>query len=503
MTERYETTADLNVINVLLLEGASIDTLRVRQVLEKGRQVPVYVDCAGDLPEALQTLTRGKTDVILLGAHGQATDTLDAVLKFQVQAPGVPIITLCDPEHEHVGVDSLNWGAQQFLVWQQPDGDLLFNTLSGCVQRRRLQKYEQKAIANERESVEQILEFAPVGIVRINRDLKVKDANPAFCRMFGLEPPKISNRHICALVPALSPGQFHEAIAEDHPIEMNDFHLGPTHAHSDSSTYCDLIIWPVKSAEGVVTGFVLIIKDETDRRKASELRDEFNATLAHDLKVPLVGADRFLESVQNGSLGPVSPQLLEALMTLRRSNKHMLWLVQNLLLTYQEQEGVQLFFMEATNVKEIIEDCREELLPFANAGQVELTVAIDDDVPLILADRGGIRRVLINLTDNAIKASAPGSKITISASRERSGACIIVKDQGKGIEPEVVPTLFKRFWKEPGQRKSSASTGLGLYVCKRIVEAHGGSIRCTSRINQGTSFVIKLSATLDCSAESN
>lgn len=503
MTDRYETTADLNVINVLLLEGTGIDTDKVRQVLEKGRQVPVYIDCAGDLPEALQTLTRGKTDVILLEAHDLATETLDAVLKFQVQAPGVPIITLCAPEHEHVGVDSLNWGAQQFLVWQQLDGDVLFNTLSGCVQRRRLQKYEQRAIASERESVEQILEFAPVGIVRINRDLKVKDANPAFCSMFGLKTPTISGKHICALVPALSPGQFHEAIAEDHPIEMNDFHLGPTLAHTDTATFCDLIIWPVKSSEGVVTGFVLIIKDETDRRKASELRDEFNATLAHDLKVPLVGADRFLESVQNGSLGPVSPQLLEALMTLRRSNKHMLWLVQNLLLTYQDQEGMQLFFMEAMNLKEVIEECCDELMPFANAAKVELLITLDDDVPTLLADRGGIRRVLINLTDNAIKASTPGTKITISASRERTGACIIVKDQGKGIEPDVVPTLFRRFWKEPGQRKSSASTGLGLYVCKRIIEAHGGSIRCTSRINQGTSFVIKLSSALNCSVEPN
>ncbi|MBA3858030.1 MAG: hypothetical protein C0507_14090, partial [Cyanobacteria bacterium PR.3.49] len=92
MTNLYETTADMNVINVLLLPGGNLDSTKIRQVLEKGRTVPVFIDCADTLPDALQTLTKGKTDVILIEAHGQPTETLDAVLKLQVQAPGVPII---------------------------------------------------------------------------------------------------------------------------------------------------------------------------------------------------------------------------------------------------------------------------------------------------------------------------------------------------------------------------------------------------------------------------
>ncbi|MCC7528972.1 MAG: PAS domain S-box protein, partial [Candidatus Melainabacteria bacterium] len=239
MTNLYETTADMNVINVLLLPGGNLDSGKVRQVLEKGRTVPVFIDCANTLPDALQTLTRGKTDVILIEAHCQPTETLDAVLKLQVQAPGVPIITLCAPENEHIGIDSLNWGAQQFLVWQNLDGDLLFDALNGCVERRRLQKYEQKQLESERETVQQILECAPVGIVRISRELKVKDANPAFCNLFGLKHEKIANKHICVLVSALTPGQFHEAIAEDHPIEINGYHLGPTPSHQESGLYCD------------------------------------------------------------------------------------------------------------------------------------------------------------------------------------------------------------------------------------------------------------------------
>ncbi|PZM85458.1 MAG: hypothetical protein DKT66_04555 [Candidatus Melainabacteria bacterium] len=497
MTNLYETTADMNVINVLLLPGGSLDSAKIRQVLEKGRTVPVFIDCANTVPDALQTLTRGKTDVILIEAQRQPTETLDAVLKLQVQAPGVPIITLCSPENEHVGIDSLNWGAQQFLVWKNLDGDLLFEALSGCVERRRVQKYEQKQLESERETVQQILECAPVGIVRISRELKVKDANPAFCNLFGLKHEKIANKHICVLVSALTPGQFHEAIAEDNPIEINGYHLGPTPNHQESGLYCDLIIWPVKSTESVVTGFVLIIKDVTDRLKVSQQRDEFITALAHDLKVPLAGAERFLESVLNGSLGEIAPQLADALMTLRRSNKHMLWMVQNLLLTYQEQEGIQLFFMEAMNVKEVVEECLQELKPFASAAKVELASEIDDDLPMILADRIGIRRVLINLTDNAIKASPADSKISLIANRAGSGVCILVKDQGKGIASEVIPTLFKRFWKEPGESKSSSNTGLGLYVCKRIIEAHGGKIRCQSRLGEGASFIINLSATVD------
>ncbi len=87
MTNLYETTADMNVINVLLLPGINLDSTKIRQVLEKGRTVPVFIDCADTLPDALQTLTKGKTDVILIEANGQPTDTLDAVLKLQVQAP--------------------------------------------------------------------------------------------------------------------------------------------------------------------------------------------------------------------------------------------------------------------------------------------------------------------------------------------------------------------------------------------------------------------------------
>jgi signal transduction histidine kinase len=123
----------------------------------------------------------------------------------------------------------------------------------------------------------------------------------------------------------------------------------------------------------------------------------------------------------------------------------------------------------------------------------ELTVIIEADknIPPILGDAGRLAQVLENLISNAVKY-APDSDIAISARKEKEFAVISVKDHGPGIPEQYLGHLFERFYRIPNQAPNVHGSGLGLYICKQIVEAHHGYISANSIEGKGTSFDVRL-----------
>ena len=126
------------------------------------------------------------------------------------------------------------------------------------------------------------------------------------------------------------------------------------------------------------------------------------------------------------------------------------------------------------------------------AAGLTVETALPDDLPLIEADRGKIKQVLINLLSNAVKYNRRGGKIRIAAYVENSHLAFTVSDTGHGIAPEHLKRLFEKFYRVPGSEQRATGSGLGLYICKRIVEAHNGSIRVHSKVGEGTTFVVTL-----------
>lgn len=460
------------------------------EMLTRVKHLPLHVDRAESLSSALRHIRRGGVDAVILDLTDSRSKQKESFLEIKHQAPNLPIILLAEASQKELALEFVQRGAQDYLVKGDVDVEPLFKTIRCAVERRRAEKRARQSLERENATIHQILEFAPVGIVRLSRELQIREANSAFIDSLGI-PHDTIGRNICDVVPGLTPGSFHESIASEQPVRLSQYEIRPHGKDESERRYFNMVIWPTKRAD-VVTGFVLISEDISDHVKVAAQRDEFIATLAHDMKVPLAGAERYLHNVLSGALGEVSTGLKQGLSALRRSNKQLLWMVHNLLFAYQEQEGVDIFAPSLSNVSEILNECVQDLMPFAESKSIDLSFSSSTDLPLAVLDRLAIRRMVLNFLDNAIKCTDNGGKVTVAARTDEGELFIEVSDTGKGIAKELLPTLFQRFWKEPGTFKASGSAGLGLYVCRKIAEGHGGTISCESDKSRGTIFTVAI-----------
>jgi signal transduction histidine kinase len=230
-----------------------------------------------------------------------------------------------------------------------------------------------------------------------------------------------------------------------------------------------------------------------ERQEQSEQqREDFIATLTHDLKTPIVGANMVLTALLDGSVGELQSAQAEIIGKLRTSNQALLKMIQNLLEVYKYESGTESLRFDGANLTEIVKFCVTDVHPLVENKHITLELFCAKPELLLICDEYAIKRVLINLLGNAVKFTPEGGKIMVHAIEDSNVARIIVKDTGRGISASDRQRLFQRFWQgEPG-RRYAAGTGLGLYFCYNVVKAHGGKIVCDSEPGQGTTFTIDL-----------
>ncbi len=239
---------------------------------------------------------------------------------------------------------------------------------------------------------------------------------------------------------------------------------------------------------------LLRLKHSIDERdEIARQRQDFVSRLTHDLRTPLVAADRMLLLFQDGALGNLSDQMQEVIEIMARSNSNLLAMVNTLLEVYRFEAGRKTLAFQPVNLSQLLEEVSEELSSLA--AQKELAVNLDlgeeSGISKVMGDRLELHRLFTNLIGNAIKFTDTGS-VTIRitpATASDEYITVEVADTGPGIPPEEQATLFERF--RQGSHKSSGS-GLGLYLSRRIVEAHQGTILMNSEVGKGSVFTVRL-----------
>ena len=239
---------------------------------------------------------------------------------------------------------------------------------------------------------------------------------------------------------------------------------------------------------------LLRLKHSIDERdEIARQRQDFVSRLTHDLRTPLVAADRMLLLFQEGALGNLSDQMQEVIEIMARSNSNLLAMVNTLLEVYRFEAGRKTLAFQPVNVSQLLEEVSEELSSLA--AQKELAVNLDlgeeSGFSKVMGDRLELHRLFTNLIGNAIKFTDTGSvsiRITPATASDEY-ITVEVADTGPGIPPEEQATLFERF--RQGSHKSSGS-GLGLYLSRRIVEAHQGTILMNSEVGKGSVFTVRL-----------
>ncbi len=227
----------------------------------------------------------------------------------------------------------------------------------------------------------------------------------------------------------------------------------------------------------------------------TQVREDFAATLAHDLRTPLLGAIATLESLKIGKFGEITPAQGQVLTVMERSHHNTLQMVQKLLDIYHNDvNGLQLNLIKV-NLVDLIKEVIATLTNLAASRQVEITlqVASEQSGVWVTGDALQLQRVFANLLINAINHTLRAGNVGIEMelgpnSADRSPQCIVkIIDSGPGITPEELPHLFERFYQGESDRQA-LGVGLGLYLSRQIVEAHGGRIWAENRLPRGAIF---------------
>ncbi|HEY9908548.1 MAG TPA: hybrid sensor histidine kinase/response regulator [Thermosynechococcaceae cyanobacterium] len=233
---------------------------------------------------------------------------------------------------------------------------------------------------------------------------------------------------------------------------------------------------------------LLRLKHSVDERdQIARQREDFVSRLTHDLRTPLVAADRMLTLFQQGALGELAPSMDEAVTIMLRSNQNLLTMVNLLLEVYRYEAGRKTLSFLPVSLMELIQEVVQELKPIAQDKGLELTLKPTDDVKAMV-DRLELRRVFTNLIGNAIKFTDSG-KVTVGLAAQGLQATIDIEDTGPGIPLEEQQHLFESF--SQGNHRKGGS-GLGLQLSRRIVEAHQGKIDVNSEVGRGSTFTVQL-----------
>jgi two-component system phosphate regulon sensor histidine kinase PhoR len=148
--------------------------------------------------------------------------------------------------------------------------------------------------------------------------------------------------------------------------------------------------------------------------------------------------------------------------------------------------------LESIDLAGLIRECSEVIRPQALSDNLELSMKLDSNLPVIQGDRNRLKRLLLNLLTNAIKYNQPEGTITVQASESSDYIHLQIHDDGIGIPEDLLPNIFERFYRAPRAEGRVGGTGLGLAIAKRITQSHGGEIWVESKVGQGSVFHVKL-----------
>ncbi len=346
-------------------------------------------------------------------------------------------------------------------------------------------------LETEKRVTKGILESAPIGIVKLDSDFTCIEYNDEFVELLpGTDRQKIIGAKFFDLAPNLNRALFEGVLRTGQPCKGNTEALTVNNSTDADPQYWEWAAWPIKRDSGENTGVIATFANVTDSLMLQQQREDFVATLTHDLKTPVLATNRAVNFLLEGDFGAIPEQQKEILEMILQSNKALYALVQTLLDVYRFDSGVKELNMKSTNVASVVKQMLTELMPLAKEKGIELRADLPGEAHPVTCDEDEIRRVIQNLIDNSLKFTASGGTIAVRM-KQNGNTTITVSDTGKGVPEENKSKLFQRFWQAGSTGRYYASTGLGLYLCRRIVEAHGGRIWCESTLGKGSDFTFE------------
>lgn len=363
------------------------------------------------------------------------------------------------------------------------------------VAKKELEKYSQnlEQLVEERTAdlkqanakLSGVVNYCADGIVILDEDGMIEQVNPTCENLIGLVNEKIVGVSIDDFLFSKKTFISKELHREDKcEIFLRDFYI--KNPLSDNIVPVEISFARI-NPDDEFKRFVGVIRDITVQKKADRLRDDFIATLTHDLRTPLLAAIQTLKFFLEGAVGEIDEKQKLLLATMQKSNEDLLGLVNALLEVYKYDAEKLSLNKTDFKIYELAKLVYDELQPLAEGKQIDFRIECTDKEMEICADRSELRRVICNLCGNAINYTPQEGKVVITIKQESNDLIFSVSDTGCGIPQEDIPNMFQRF-SQGTSKKRSAGTGLGLYLSRQIIESHGGKIWLESKVNKGSEF---------------
>lgn len=211
--------------------------------------------------------------------------------------------------------------------------------------------------------------------------------------------------------------------------------------------------------------------------------------ISHELKVPLTPIRGYADMLYYDKFGKLNRRQKAAVNVIRESTNQLCELVDKILHVARLESGKAILKKEKTDLKSLVMAGVEGVVSFAKTKGIKLTVKLPKDLPLVNADADEIIVTLTNLLYNAVKFTPKTGGVEVGAKETPRETLVWVKDNGIGIPKSEQKSIFEKFHKtRPSIEGDISGSGLGLYICKRIVEAHGGKIWVESKVGIGSAF---------------
>ena len=236
-----------------------------------------------------------------------------------------------------------------------------------------------------------------------------------------------------------------------------------------------------------------ILQINRQLEQSNRYKSEFLANMSHELRTPLNAVLGFSEILLDATMNLTSGERIEFLRNIHSSGQHLLGLINDILDLAKIEAGKMELHAEEMPVAEALQEVTSILEPMARQQGLQLIMAGTADLGVIKADRSKFKQVLYNLLSNAVKFTPPPGQITVTVKDSSEQLTVSVHDTGIGMKEEDLPKLFREFEQIDGSyTRRYQGTGLGLALCRRFVEMHGGRIWAESHFGKGSTFTFTI-----------
>ena len=378
-----------------------------------------------------------------------------------------------------------------------------------------LLSHAQEALTRSEARYRDLITRAPSIVCELQPDGTVELINDAVLSMLGVEPSRLDGRNLWRhLVHEDHRQLLEQFLAELRHKDVTGYEL-PMRHRSGKSRW---IAWNSANrydADGVLTSLVLFGVDVTDRREAEEsqrrlaeaelararaeaankAKMEFLAVMSHELRTPLNAIGGYAQLLEMGIKGPVSGSQVEDLRRIRRSQAHLLGLINDIMNFVRLETGRVVFHNAGHKVRDLLDHIEALTGPQVRLNGLTYHAAPCPESLMVWGDRDKIQQILLNLVSNSIKFTAAGGRIELSC--EQNGAMVNfnISDTGKGIPGDKLEEIFDPFVQvNPKFTRPQDGVGLGLAISRDLALGMGGDLIARSTVGVGSTFTLQLKA---------